>query len=360
MNEQQSPSGPAPEGTVDDVVPHPFGPGGPGDAERADASGPGEPETRGPEPADGRTEADEPSPGAPAEDAPADEAPGEDVAAGHVPGGDGPAEDGPAGNGPVVGPVPSADPPPSDPPVAQEAPARPSVSIRARRRRDPLAAALIGVLTLLLGFAFAVQVRNADGDQLLAGAREEDLVRILDEVNAREERLREQIADQRNALEQLSSSDSQSATALEEAQRRAQAIGILNGTLAAQGPGLIMTVRDPDDSVRVADVLDAIQELRGAGAETMQIDGVRVGVSTAVTGDPGSLMVDGRPITAPYEFLVIGSPQNMQTAMNIPGGVVQRITGRGGTVAITQSEQVVVDALRPLDTPQYASPDTGN
>jgi uncharacterized protein YlxW (UPF0749 family) len=234
------------------------------------------------------------------------------------------------------------------------------VRVTARRRRDPLAAALIGVLTLLLGFAFAVQVRNVGTDQILAGAREEDLVRILDDLNAREERLREQIADQRAALQQLTSSDSQSATALEEARRRAEAIGILNGTIAARGPGLTMTVRDPDDAVRVADILDAIQELRGAGAETMQIDGVRVGVSTAVTGDPGKLMVDGRPITAPYEFVVIGSPQNMETAMNIPGGVVPRFTSRGASPSIVQSDEVVVDALRALDTPQYASPDTGD
>jgi len=46
--------------------------------------------------------------------------------------------------------------------------------------------------------------------------------------------------------------------------------------------------------------------------------------------------------------------------MNIPGGVVPHITSRGGTVSITQSEDVQVDALRPLDTPQYASPSTGN
>jgi uncharacterized protein YlxW (UPF0749 family) len=91
----------------------------------------------------------------------------------------------------------------------------------------------------------------------------------------------------------------------------------------------------------------------------MQIDGVRVGVSTAVTGTPGSLMIDGRPITSPYEFVVIGSPQNMETALNIPGGVVPRFTSRGATVDITQADKVVVDALRPLDTPQYASPDTG-
>ena len=74
------------------------------------------------------------------------------------------------------------------------------VSVTGRRRRDPLAAALIGVLTLLLGFAFAVQVRNVGNDQALSGAREEDLVRILDDLNAREERLREQISDQRSAL----------------------------------------------------------------------------------------------------------------------------------------------------------------
>ena len=70
-------------------------------------------------------------------------------------------------------------------------------------------------------------------------------------------------------------------------------------------------------------------------------------------------MIDGRPITAPYEFLVIGSPQNMETAMNIPGGVVQRITGLGGSVTITQVQDLTVDALRPLDTPQYAAPTTG-
>ena len=228
-----------------------------------------------------------------------------------------------------------------------------------RRTRDPLAAALIGVLTLLLGFAFAVQVRAVGEDQEYAGAREEDLVRILDELNAREERLRDQIADQRSALQQLTSSDSQSATALEEARARAESIGILNGTIAAQGPGLVMTIRDAADKVRVSDIVDAIQELRGAGAETMQIDGVRVGVSTAVTGNPGSLMVDGRPVTSPYEFVVVGSPQNMETALNIPGGVVQDLTRQGASVTITQSDQVVVDALRPLDTPQYASPDTG-
>ncbi len=226
------------------------------------------------------------------------------------------------------------------------------------RRRDLPAALLIGVLTLLLGFAFTVQVRNADDEQALAGAREEDLVRIVDEVSSRGVRLRELIADQRSALRQLTSSDSESASALEEARTREASLAVLNGTAPARGPGLRLTIRDPDDELRVTDLLDVVQELRGAGAETMQFDGVRVGLSTAVTGAPGALMIDGRPITAPYEVLVLGSPQDMETALNIPGGVVQAVSGRGGSVEVAQEPELVLDALRPLPDAQYAAPDT--
>ena len=324
-----------------EVVPHPFGTGSLGERSEGKAT-----EVQ-----------DSPDPDA-GTDVPATTAaePVADVDAPVAPADEPTAEEGPtAEDEPATGPAPAT----GEEATGEQQEDTAAGKSSGRRTRDPLAAALIGVLTLLLGFAFAVQVRAVGDDQKYAGAREEDLVRILDELNAREARLRDQIADQRTALQQLNSSDSQSATALEEARARAEAIGILNGTIAAQGPGLEMIIRDAGDEVRVSDIVDAIQELRGAGAETMQIDGVRVGVSTAVTGTPGDLMIDGRPITSPYEFVVIGSPQNMETALNIPGGVVQDLTRHGASVTITQSEEVTVDALRPLDTPQYASPDTG-
>jgi uncharacterized protein YlxW (UPF0749 family) len=234
----------------------------------------------------------------------------------------------------------------------EPAPARP------RRRQSLVAASLIAVLTVLLGFAIAVQVRSTGTGGALDVAREEELVSILDDLDNREERLRAQIADQRGELRDLTDTDSRSAAALEAARSRADVLAVLNGTVAAEGPGLVMTISDPEGRVRVADLLDAIQELRGAGAETMQIDGVRVGVSTAVTGGPGDLRIDGRPVSAPYEVVVIGSPADLRTAMSIPGGVVDAIGRQNGSVGIEQRDRVVVDALRPLDEPQYAQPDT--
>ena len=258
-------------------------------------------------------------------------------------------EDGPDNGQPSDEPIDE----PTDPPADGAPPAR-------RRRRDPLAASLIGVLTLLLGFAFAVQVRNSGAGEELEGLREDDLVRILDDLSAREDRLSQEIADQRAALDQLGNSDSAQAAALEEAQQRAEALGILNGTLPAQGPGLELTIRDPQGKVPAATLLNAVQELRGAGAETLQVDGVRIGVSSAITGTPGDLEIDGQSIDAPYVILAIGSPGDMATAMNIPGGVAASVRRRDGDVEIVQSDQVVVDALRPLDQPQYAEPDTAD
>ncbi|MCV2489065.1 DUF881 domain-containing protein [Geodermatophilus sp. YIM 151500] len=319
-------------------------------------------ERRLPAPGDG-------SSGAPAAGAPGTEpgeAPAREVADGRGPGGDGPDGGRPDGDGPDGG-RPDGDGPdggrpdgggPGEEPTTVPTAAAPAPA--ARRRRDPRAAALIGVLTLLLGFALAVQVRTTDAGEVLAGAREEDLVRILDELDDRESRLRQQIAEQRSTLAQLTTSDTRSLTALEVARERAEAIGILTGTVAAQSPGLRVSIGDPRGEIRVADLIDVVQELRGAGAETMQVDGARVGVDTAVTGRPGELRVDGRPISAPYEVVVIGSPQFMETALNIPGGAVQRITGRGGTVTVTRSDSVQVDALRPLETAQYAAPATGD
>ena len=260
-------------------------------------------------------------------------------------------------------PDPAPEPDPEASPEPEPEPEPEPVGERGqggRSRRGLLAASLIGVLTLLLGFAIAVQVRSNDTGQQLAGAREEDLVRVLDDLTGREDRLRQQVAEQRSVLSQLTSTDSQSAGALEEARERAQTLGLLDGTIAARGPGLELTLSDPQRLVSATDVVNALLELRGAGAETMQVDDVRVGVDTAVTGTPGDLAVDGTPVTAPYRIRVIGIPEDLGPALTIPGGVADRVRSRNGTLDIVTSQDVVVDAVRPLTTLRHAEPAGGD
>nr|MBA3798404.1 DUF881 domain-containing protein [Geodermatophilaceae bacterium] len=128
------------------------------------------------------------------------------------------------------------------------------------------------------------------------------------------------------------------------------------GTVAAEGPGVTITIRDPDANVDSAVLLDAVQELRGAGAETMQVAGVRITVSSALVGEAGDIRIDGAAVEAPYVIVAIGDAQTLSTAMQIPGGVADKVIQAGGDIDIVSADQVLVDALRPLDVPEYAEP----
>ncbi|MFF3752034.1 DUF881 domain-containing protein [Streptomyces sp. NPDC002018] len=218
---------------------------------------------------------------------------------------------------------------------------------------------VVALLLFVLGLGLAIQVRSNNDDSALRGARQEDLVRILDELDDRTQRLedeKQRLDDQRTELE---NSSDQAEEARRQTLEKEQQLGILAGTAAARGPGITLTISDPNGTVEPDMLLDAIQELRAAGAEAIQVDGVRVVADTYFSGTGGDVQVDGRPVAAPYEFEVIGRPQDLEPALNIPGGVVQTLEKEQATASVTRAEKIVVDALRPAKRPDYARSSSG-
>jgi uncharacterized protein YlxW (UPF0749 family) len=217
-------------------------------------------------------------------------------------------------------------------------------------------AAVIGVLTLLLGFAIAVQVHaNSSGDTL-SGLREDDLIGILDNQNARADRLRIQLAQLQENLAQLQDSGNKAAAARTQAAEQSKALGILLGTLPATGPGVSVTVTDPDSKLTGEDLLDVVEELRGAGAEAMQVGPVRVTTTTSFTGSGDSIAADGANLTAPYTVTAIGDPKTLNTALNIPGGVAATVRTAGGELTVAEHSAVTIHVTRRVTKPKYARP----
>ncbi|MBJ6637810.1 DUF881 domain-containing protein [Streptomyces sp. DHE7-1] len=214
---------------------------------------------------------------------------------------------------------------------------------------------IVAVLLFGLGFGLAVQVAsNSDSDSALRGARQEDLVRILDELDDRTQRLEDEKQGLDKQRQELQSSSDQAAEARRQTAEKEKQLGILAGTVAAQGPGITMTIEDAKGTVKADMLLDAIQELRAAGAEAIQVNGVRVVASTYFTDAGKSVSVDGNKINAPYRFQVIGKPQDLEPALNIPGGVVQTLEKEQATATVERSDKIVVDALRQVKQPDYA------
>ncbi|MGW7385752.1 DUF881 domain-containing protein [Streptomyces sp. NPDC054794] len=249
------------------------------------------------------------------------------------------------------------------PEAGPEADENPEAALTGRRRlvkglwppRVTRAQLIVALLLFGLGFGLAVQVAsNSDSDSALRGARQEDLVRILDELDDRTQRLEDEKQGLEKQRDELRNSSNQAAEARKQTVEKEKQLGVLAGTVAAQGPGITITIDDTKGTVQADMLLDAIQELRAAGAEAIQVNDVRVVAGTYLTDSDKSVSVDGNKINAPYRFKVIGKPQDLEPALNIPGGVVQTLEKEQATVMVERSDKIVVDALRPAKRPDYA------
>ncbi len=253
------------------------------------------------------------------------------------------------------------DPPEVPRPQHSGPPAQRYRPVRATAERRPLGGArplrIVGVVLLaLLGFTLAVSVRSQRTASQLATARPEDLVRVLDDLDSRSARLRTQIADLQRARDRLSVTGSDAA-ALAEARKRIQDLGILAGTIAAQGPGIELTISDPRHSVAAEVLVDTVEELRDSGAETIELAGIRLGANSWIADTAQGLSVDGHPVAAPYLVRAIGDPPTMQKALQIPGGVVDTVDARpGASATIRTASTLAVRSLRSLPGAGYAQP----
>lgn len=220
--------------------------------------------------------------------------------------------------------------------------------------------AITTLLLACLGFVAAIQL--AAPDDVLDRASRADLIQILDGLGARSNQLEEEIDRLEQARADLTAGAGASDAALAEAQGRLDTLGILAGTVQAKGPGVLLTIGDPDGVVDGAALLSTVQELRDAGAEAIQISGspdrvVRVVASSAFVDVPNDgVAVGGVALSPPYTIEAIGDPSTLSTALGIPGGAVASLEGAGAIIAVRESAEVLVDALHEATEPTYARP----
>lgn len=231
--------------------------------------------------------------------------------------------------------------------------------LRRPRLRLSRAHLLAGLLLGLLGFSLVVQARQAASENL-SSLSQSELVRLLDDVTRQSERLDAEARELQQTSQELRTGSDRAAAAERATRARLDVLGILAGTLPARGRGVTLRIDDAQSSVDAAQLLDTVQELRDAGAEAIQIGSVRVVAGTAfvdTTGGDGGVVVDGTTLRPPFEFTVIGDPQTIDTALDIPGGVLETLRQGGAQGTVRADDEVIVSAVQPAQPPEFAVPD---
>jgi len=205
------------------------------------------------------------------------------------------------------------------------------------------------IVCILIGIGTVAVARGQDSEEFLATAREPDLIRLLDDLQSRQTRLDGEILRLQAAEQNLRTGTT--AEALQQAQERADDLRVLAGTTPVSGPGIRLRI-EGEDAFFASDLLNTVQELRDAGAEAIEINGIRVVVDTWFADARDAISVSGTQVTQPFEILAIGGPATMATAMRIPGGIADTVSAQDGSVVITELDEVEI-----LSTVNLPEPD---
>ena len=108
---------------------------------------------------------------------------------------------------------------------------------------------------------------------------------------------------------------------------------------------------------------DEREDSRGAVSEptTMRLQAIQIGdqrvvADTWFSDTEQGLSVSGKEVRPPYVITAIGDGNTLAGAMDIPGGVTATIRRVGGDTDVQIEDEVDVDALLSLTSPQYARP----
>ena len=201
----------------------------------------------------------------------------------------------------------------------------------------------VAVVSAALGFMAITAMRGSSDDGLFANARESDLVVLLDSLTQRLARLQSEQADLVAARQDiLAGSD---AEALARTREQLEAIQVVNGTIPVEGPGVVIKILDPSRQLTYDVAVSLVQELRDAGAEAIEINGIRVNGRTYFgNSKTGKLTVNRRTISSPIQVKAIGSSKTLAVALQIPGGVGDTVASLGGRFKVTEVDRTVITA----------------
>ena len=220
--------------------------------------------------------------------------------------------------------------------------------------------AVVAVLVALLAFAAVTQARLNGQDDTYTGLRQAELIQALNGLQAASRKAERDISRLETTRDRLSNSTQRRTTALAQARKEVRTLGVLAGTVPATGPGIRITVEDPQGELSLNHLLDGIEELRNAGVEAIEInDRVRVVAQTSFDDDPAGIRVDGVLLKPPYVIDAIGNPETLAGALNFQDGFSDDVEADNGKVSVKKSDRIKVMVTRTPSRPRYAEPGPG-
>lgn len=222
---------------------------------------------------------------------------------------------------------------------------------------------------MILSFIVALQFKSVTTNeeyQEFVASRTEDLQINLQKEREKVDQLYTQVEYYRQQLDEYTKEAEKAGGYASALANRLEDTLMIAGLTDVEGPGVIVTI---DDSKKVnkegynennflvhdEDLLRVINEIRGAGAEAISINGERIISTTEIRCAGATVSVNNTRYSAPYVIKAIGNAEDIENALSIRQGVVELLGQWGIEVSIKTQENVSINAYNGITTHKYAS-----
>ncbi len=192
-------------------------------------------------------------------------------------------------------------------------------------RRIPF---IITMISVIIGFMLAVQFKSYNTN---TGTESKDISQLrqdLQKVMEHHQRILTDISKYDQLLYEYENPLNQ-ADSIKAMKEELDRIKVFSGLAMVEGSGLIISIEDQlyeddQDNSSLSTIFDddlryIVNELFGAGAEAISINGLRMTPTTSIRNVGENIQVDTKVIKLPYSIKVIGEPDVLESAMKLKG-----------------------------------------
>lgn len=211
--------------------------------------------------------------------------------------------------------------------------------------------ALVGIIFGIILYVQFRVVRNIQYNESIQRTRE--LTVQVDQMKKERDVLHAQLTRMRGQLENMLAAGSPAPPGKEDIEHAM----IFAGITGLTGSGVEVTLQDssaiqkPGENpnyylVHDEDILRVVNELKAAGAEAIAVNNQRLTATTGISCSGPSISINKKALVPPFVITVIGSPEALEGALKMRGGVVEYLQYCGIQVSIKKSKNITIPAYK--------------
>lgn len=175
--------------------------------------------------------------------------------------------------------------------------------------------------------------------------RETELRKTLSEWKTKYEEVEIKLEDTNKKIAEYNEKIEKNEEASELIDKELEQSDLVVGKTDVYGEGVIVTLNDGEKEIQAWDLIDLVNELKYAGAEAIEINGVRIINTTEIVDlrNYSYINVGQQRIEAPYVVKAIGNLDYLSSILNLKdSGFVDRYKNSGKSVKMETSKKVQI------------------